>query len=165
MIGPDDPAPFEVINAQGNAPFLLVCDHASRAIPAAMHQLGLADWVLDKHVACDIGAAALTRSLAKRFDAPAVLAGYSRLIVDLNRQLDNSSAFMKVSDGIAIPGNIDMRSGNASSASIHSLRPYHDAVSAQLARFTPDAGKFPHWSPSIPARQYSTALCGAGISA
>jgi predicted N-formylglutamate amidohydrolase len=136
LIGPDDPAPFELINEQGSAPFLLVCDHASRAIPAAMQQLGVADWVLDKHVACDIGAAALTRSLAKRFDAPAVLAGYSRLIVDLNRQLDNSAAFVKVSDGIAIPGNIDMRERERQQRIDSFFTPYHDAVSAQLARFT-----------------------------
>jgi predicted N-formylglutamate amidohydrolase len=124
-----------LINEHGSAPFLLVCDHASRVMPAAMQQLGLADWVLDKHVACDIGAAALTRRLARRFDAPAVLAGYSRLIVDLNRQLDHSAAFIKVSDGIAIPGNIDMSARERQQRIDSFFNPYHDAVSAQLERF------------------------------
>lgn len=142
LIGPEDPAPFEILNPNGSAPFLLVCDHASKIFPRDMRQLGLADWVLEKHVACDIGAQALTRELSKRFDAPAVLAGYSRLIVDLNRQLDHSSAFIKVSDGIAIPGNIDMSESERQQRIDTFFTPYHRAVSEQLNRFL-EAGKIP----------------------
>lgn len=142
LIGPDDPAPFELLNPGGKAPFLLVCDHASKTFPRGMQQLGVADWVLEKHVACDIGAAALTRALSARFDAPAVLAGYSRLIVDLNRQLDHSSAFIKVSDGIAIPGNIDMSERERQQRIDTFFTPYHQAVSQQLARYL-QAGHIP----------------------
>jgi predicted N-formylglutamate amidohydrolase len=136
LIGPEDPPPFEVVNADGSAPFLLVCDHASRAIPHRMKQLGVADWVLERHVACDIGARALTLALSERFDAPAVLAGYSRLVVDLNRQLHDASAFIKVSDGIAIPGNIEMGERERAERIESFFDPYHGAVSAELARFT-----------------------------
>jgi predicted N-formylglutamate amidohydrolase len=135
LIGPEDPPPFTLYNEQGSAPVLLVCDHASRAFPAAMHQLGLADWVLDKHVACDIGAEMVTRHLADRLDAPAVLAGYSRLIVDLNRQLYHESAFIKVSDGIAIPGNLDIPDQEREQRIRSFFNPYHEAISAQLKRF------------------------------
>ena len=51
LIGPEDPPPFSIHNADGSAPVLIVCDHASRAIPKGMNQLGVADWVLDRHVA------------------------------------------------------------------------------------------------------------------
>ena len=135
LIGPGDPPPYTLYNENGAAPILLVCDHASREFPAAMHQLGLADWVLDKHVACDIGAAMVTRRLADRLDAPAVLAGYSRLIVDLNRQLYHDSAFIKVSDGIAIPGNLDIGEEEREQRIQSFFNPYHDAISRRLDDF------------------------------
>lgn len=135
LIGPDDPAPYSIYNAEGQAPVLLVCDHASKAFPRAMNQLGVADWVLDKHVACDIGAAMVTRYLADHLDAPAVLAGYSRLIVDLNRQTHSDSAFIKVSDGIAIPGNLDIGEEEKAERVAAFFTPYHDAISRQLDAF------------------------------
>jgi predicted N-formylglutamate amidohydrolase len=142
LIGPGDPPPYTVLNERGSAPFLLVCDHASRLFPRAMRQLGVADWVLDRHVACDIGAAALTRELSRRFDAPAVLAGYSRLIVDPNRQLHDASAFIKVSDGIAIPGNLDLSEREREQRIKSFFNPYHDAISRQLQAFV-DRGQVP----------------------
>jgi predicted N-formylglutamate amidohydrolase len=142
LIGPGDPPPFTVYNGSGSAPFLLVCDHASRRFPAAMRQLGLADWVLERHVAWDIGSDELTRCLADRFDAPAVLAGYSRLIVDLNRQLHHPSAFIKVSDGIAIPGNLELSELEREQRIESFFRPYHDAISEQLDRLQ-DSGRVP----------------------
>jgi predicted N-formylglutamate amidohydrolase len=135
LIGPEDPPPYSIYNAQGSAPILLVCDHASRQFPAAMHQLGLADWVLDQHVACDIGAGMVTRHLADRLNAPAVLAGYSRLIVDLNRQLHHESAFARISDGIAIPGNQDIGEQERVQRIQSFFNPYHDAITGQLNLF------------------------------
>ncbi len=135
LIGPDDPPPYSIYNADVTAPMLLVCDHASREFPAAMHQLGLADWVLDQHVACDIGAGMVTRHLADRLNAPAVLAGYSRLIVDLNRQLDHESAFTRISDGIAIPGNLDIGEQERQQRIQSFFNPYHGAISQRLDVF------------------------------
>lgn len=135
LIGAGDPPPYSLYNEQGKAPYLLVCDHASREFPSAMQQLGLADWVLDKHVACDIGAAMVTRHLADRLDAPAVLAGYSRLIVDCNRKLHDPSAFIKVSDGIAIPGNQDIGVDERKQRVDSFFNPYHDAISRRLDEF------------------------------
>lgn len=136
LIGPSDPPPVTVYNSSGRAPVLLVCDHASRKFPAAMQQLGLADWVLDKHVASDIGAEMVTRHLADRLDAPAVLAGYSRLIVDLNRRLHHESAFIRVSDGIAVPGNLDIGEIERNQRIQSFFDPYHDEISRQLQRFS-----------------------------
>ncbi|KAA9130472.1 N-formylglutamate amidohydrolase [Marinihelvus fidelis] len=132
MLGPGDPAPFEILNPQGRAPFLLTCDHASRAFPGTLRQLGVADWVLERHVARDIGAAGLTRALSARFDATAVLAGYSRLVIDLNRHPDDPTAFVRVSDGIAIPGNLGLDQAQRQLRIEALFNPYHDAIEAQL---------------------------------
>jgi len=135
LIGPGDPPPFMIYNDNGKAPVLLVADHASPYFPANMNQLGLADWVLDQHVAWDIGSDRLTRFLSDRLDAPAVLAGFSRLIVDPNRQLDTPSAFMEISDGIAIPGNIGLDETQKALRVQSFFKPYHDAIADRLNAF------------------------------
>lgn len=133
MIGPDDPPPFEVCNPDGTAPILLVCDHASRVLPAAVGRLGLPLEALQRHIAYDIGAADLTRMLAAHLDAPAVLAGYSRLLIDLNRQPGDPQSILEESDGIPIPGNQGL--GEAEQEARASLFhwPYHHAIDTQFA--------------------------------
>ena len=115
---------------------LLVADHASPYFPAGMNQLGVADWVLERHVAWDIGSDELTRYLADALDAPAVLAGFSRLIVDPNRKLDDRTAFIQVSDGIAIPGNLDLDEAQKALRVQSFFEPYHNAIDKRIERFT-----------------------------
>jgi len=122
-------------NDHGRAPVLLVADHASPFFPAAMNQLGLADWVLERHVAWDIGSDQLTRFLADELDAQAVLAGFSRLIVDPNRKLEDPTAFIEISDGIGIPGNIGLDAEQKALRAQSFFRPYHDAITARLECF------------------------------
>ncbi|NNF67823.1 MAG: hypothetical protein HKM98_09980 [Gammaproteobacteria bacterium] len=132
LIGPEDPAPFEIVNPDGKAPVLLVCDHASRAFPRHMARLGLDRSVLDQHIAWDIGSAGVTRYLSDRFDAPAVLAGYSRLLIDCNRQLYDPTAFVKVSDGVAIPGNLNLSEDEKWLRVQSFYWPYHNAITEQI---------------------------------
>ncbi|MDH3645633.1 MAG: N-formylglutamate amidohydrolase [Gammaproteobacteria bacterium] len=132
LIGPADPPPFEILNPDGEASVLLVCDHASHAFPRHMARLGLDPSVLDRHVAWDIGSADVTRYLSERFDAPAVLGGYSRLLVDCNRQLYDPTAFVKVSDGIAIPGNLNLSEDEKWLRVQSFYWPYHNAITEQI---------------------------------
>ena len=85
---------------------LLICDHASNAVPEGV-DLGIGADLFDKHIAIDIGAAPLTEALAARLGAPAILATVSRLVIDLHRQPDHASLIPATSDGHVIPGNID----------------------------------------------------------
>lgn len=138
LIGPGDPPPYMTYNDHGKASVLLVADHASPYFPAAMNQLGLADWVLEKHVAWDIGSDELVRCLADELDAQAVLAGFSRLIVDPNRRLDDPSAFLAVSDGVAVPGNIDLGEEDKALRVASFFNPYHEAIATRLEAFIAD---------------------------
>lgn len=133
LLGPDDPPPFEVVNAEGRRPLVLICDHASRAVPSRLGRLGLEDWVFERHVAWDIGAAGLTRLLAERLDAPAVLGGYSRLVVDVNRQPGHPGSIPVVSDGIAVPGNASLSAREAQARLDALFWPYHRCVGDLLA--------------------------------
>jgi predicted N-formylglutamate amidohydrolase len=122
-------------NDHGKARVLLVADHASPYFPAGLNQLGLADWVLERHVAWDIGSDRLTRFLADALDAQAVLAGFSRLIIDPNRRLDDPTVFVEVSDGIAIPGNLELDDAHKALRIQSFFTPYHDAIAGRLGRF------------------------------
>ena len=85
LLTSDDHPAARRINAGGAGPFVLTCDHASNKVPRALGDLGLSDEHFDRHIAFDIGAEGVTRRLSNAMDAPAVVAGYSRLVVDLNR--------------------------------------------------------------------------------
>ena len=132
LLGPGDPEPFGVINPHGQAGLVLICDHASRAIPAALDDLALDETVLCRHIAWDIGALEVARRLAARFDAPLVHAGFSRLVVDPNRALDDPTSIPVISDGVVVPGNRDLSEAARRRRVTACFQPYHDAVSAVL---------------------------------
>lgn len=127
--------PFERINPEGRAPVLLLCDHASAHVPADLNDLGLDSTLLRRHIAVDIGAGDVTRRLAPLLDAPALLCGTSRLVIDCNRHLDDPSSVPEVSDGIVIPGNVNLTAPDRAARESRFFAPYHAAVEASLAGF------------------------------
>ena len=135
LIGRDDPAPFVVLEEHGRASALVVCDHASRAFPRALDRLGLPELPSWQHIAWDIGAGELARGLAHALDAPAVLAGYSRLVVDCNRSPDDEEAFRKESDGWTVPGNQHLTEDDRRVRLASFFDPYHECIEAMLGGF------------------------------
>jgi predicted N-formylglutamate amidohydrolase len=135
LLGRDDPAPYVVLEEHGRAPALVVCDHASRAFPRAVRSLGLPELGIWQHIAWDIGAGELSRGLAHALDAPAVLAGYSRLVVDCNRSPDDPEAFRTESDGWAVPGNQHLSELDRRLRLASLFDPYHECIDAMLRGF------------------------------
>ena len=127
-----DPEPAAVHRAGADASLLFICDHAGRAVPAPLGDLGVPAGEFDRHIAWDIGAAALTLALADAFGATAILQAYSRLVVDCNRHPDRPDAMPEISDGTPIPANIDLTDAARAErvAAIHA--PYHAAISREL---------------------------------
>jgi len=101
----DRPA-FHWRHRDADSPVLLICEHASDYIPPAYANLGLAEGVQREHIGWDIGAAALARVLSDRLRAPLICAGYSRLLIDLNRPLTAPDSIPSVSDGWRVPANV-----------------------------------------------------------
>jgi predicted N-formylglutamate amidohydrolase len=130
----DDPPPLSLLNQGGTSPYLILGDHAGRAIPGALGQLGLEPDALDLHIAWDIGVAGLGERVAEMLDACFISQPYSRLVIDCNRGLESESSIAIRSDGIAIPGNAELSAANrvARQDAIH--RPYHTAIAAELER-------------------------------
>lgn len=134
LLGPDDPPPFTAIDAAGNPCAVLLCDHASNAVPAALDNLGLDGEARQRHVAWDIGAAEVTRHLAAMLSAPAVLSGYSRLVVDCNRALDDPTAMRQISDGLVVPGNRALDATARARRADSCYWPYHRKVTETIER-------------------------------
>jgi predicted N-formylglutamate amidohydrolase len=133
LIGDADPPAVVVINGSGAAPAVLVCDHASFAVPGSLGDLGLRADLRDHHICWDRGAAAVTRRLSARLDAPAVLGGYSRLVIDCNRKLGHETSIAAASDGIVIPGNALVSPEEAARRADAIFHPYHQAVEGLIA--------------------------------
>lgn len=129
--GKGDPEPVTIVNPDGDAPFVLVCEHASNYIPARYERLGLPESELLRHIAWDIGAADLTRGLAERLDATAFLSGASRLLIDCNRPLNSPTLIPGVSE-IPVPGNRGVDAEERQSRIRAWFEPFHAAISGHL---------------------------------
>ncbi|MDX3901782.1 MAG: N-formylglutamate amidohydrolase [Sphingobium sp.] len=132
ILGPDDPLPVRVFNAQGASPFLLLGDHAGSVIPAALRDLGLSAADRARHIALDIGVRGMGEALASQLDACFLHQTYSRLVVDCNRDPAGVEAMPDLADGMRVPGNIGLTDSERAAriAAIHA--PYHDAIAATL---------------------------------
>jgi predicted N-formylglutamate amidohydrolase len=123
---------YQAYNERKPARLLFLCDHASNAIPADLDLLGLTEADFARHIAYDIGAAELTKALADKFEAPALLARWSRLLVDLNRGSDDPTVVMKLSDGRVIPGNRDLDREAVVDRIRRFHAPYHAAIETKI---------------------------------
>ncbi len=117
-----------ILRPLGSSPFVFFCDHASNHIPAELHDLGLPQSELARHIAWDIGAAGVTEALSEIFDAPAILCDTSRLVIDCNRHLNATDLIPEVSDATVIPGNLNLSKADREARANRWFRRYHDAV-------------------------------------
>jgi predicted N-formylglutamate amidohydrolase len=132
LLGPSDPPPWSVYHGVGTASILLACDHASNRVPTVLDGLGIPPPALERHIGWDLGAGYLTRELAILLDAPAVLAGYSRLVVDVNRHPDDPTAFLPESDGQPVPANSGLSAAEREERVAAIFRPYHAEIERRL---------------------------------
>ena len=122
-----------LIEGGADARLLLVADHASNHVPEGI-DLGCDPALLEQHVAVDIGTEALTRGLAATLGAPAVLAGVSRLVIDLNRGPEAPGLVPANSDGHAIAGNVDLCPRERERRLTRYHATYHEAIAGALDR-------------------------------
>jgi predicted N-formylglutamate amidohydrolase len=134
LLTSSEPSPFYVVNPLAEAPVLLVCDHASCRFPQALGDMGLDPFARRCHLAIDIGAGKLTEKIAKSLGFTAVIAQYSRLVIDCNRQLMDPGAFLEYGDGILVPGNRNLSQADKDARADAIYWPYHNAIEDQIAR-------------------------------
>lgn len=129
-----EPCPVETIEGALESGVLILCDHASNAVPPDLGDLGLPESQFERHIAYDIGAAAVTRSLARRLDAPALLTRFSRLIIDPNRGRDDPTLVMRLSDGAVVPGNARVDEAEIARRIARFYDPYDAAIETAIHR-------------------------------
>lgn len=135
---------FRRMNPDGAFPAVLACDHASRALPPHYGTLGLDDVDLLRHIAWDIGAAAVTESLSRLLDAPAIFSAYSRLLIDCNRNPGDPTEICEASDGTQVPGNCDLDEAERLRRRKLYFEPYHQALAHAL-----DQARARHGAPAL----------------
>ena len=132
LLATDESAPITVHNANGRSPFLIVVDHASNAIPRSLGGLGIPETECERHIAWDIGIAAVSRFVADALDATLVQQNYSRLVIDCNRPLGSESSIPETSELTSIPGNVGLSEARKAVRFREIFRPYHDRIATEL---------------------------------
>lgn len=124
----DGAAPVRVLNRAGKSAFVILCDHASRHIPAKYGTLGLGAEERSSHIAWDPGALPVARRVAEMLDATLVESCVSRLVADCNRPLDAPDLVPEVSERTEIPGNrgLPIVERKRRIAAVHA--PYHACI-------------------------------------
>jgi predicted N-formylglutamate amidohydrolase len=134
LLAAGEPAPVTVYNVDGISPFLLVADHAGRAIPRALDRLGVPETELTRHIAWDIGIAGVGRMLADTLGAMLIQQNYSRLVIDCNRPPGAPSSIPEVSELTKIPGNVRVSDANKAVRAGAIFWPYHERIETELER-------------------------------
>lgn len=132
LLGAGDPPAFTVHNGGGRSPWLLIADHAGQRVPRVLHDLGLAQSELDRHIGWDIGIAGVTAQLATALDAVAITQTYSRLVIDCNRPHLSPTLIAERSDGTEIPGNAGLDPAQRQQRIDEIFAPYHARIVHEL---------------------------------
>lgn len=127
-----DPEPVELVNPDGGSRFFITCEHAGRAVPARLGDLGVPPAEMDRHIAYDVGAEGFSRRLSALLDAPLVMQRYSRLVIDCNRPLEAKDCIPEVSDKTPVPANAGLGAEDRRRRFAEIHEPYHRTVSELL---------------------------------
>lgn len=133
-IGAEEHESYRILPGRADAGVIVLCDHAENAFPAGYGTLGLPADQLQRHIAYDIGAAAITQRISEILGAPALLTRYSRLLIDPNRGIDDPTLIMRLSDGAVIPGNRQLDDEEREKRVRLYYAPYHRAIDAVIDR-------------------------------
>jgi len=136
LIAPDLTESYEIIPGRSDAGLILICDHAVNDIPAAYGTLGLEPNELERHIAYDIGALAVTRGVAQALGVSAIFTKFSRLLIDVNRGLDDPTLIMRISDGAVVPGNRHLNEAEHAKRIRVYYEPYHLAIDRMIETCT-----------------------------
>ena len=96
------------MSAKKKKRILIIADHASNYIPNSLDNLGLNKNLFKTHIAYDLGVKELCIDLSKLLKSKYITGEYSRLIVDLNRDLLDPTLIPEIVDRKIIPKNINL---------------------------------------------------------
>ena len=96
------------MSSKKNKRILLIADHASNYIPSSLKNLGLKDNQLNSHIAYDVGVKELCINLSNLLNSNYIIGEYSRLIIDLNRDISDPTLIPEIVDRKIITKNLNL---------------------------------------------------------
>jgi predicted N-formylglutamate amidohydrolase len=156
LLEPDELPPVIEVNRAGRSAFVIAVDHAGRAIPRRLNDLGVGKADLSRHIAWDIGALAVARGVSDILDAPLIAQRYSRLVIDCNRDPAVPTSIPTLSEHTRIPGNEDLSPTQRRARRLGVFDPYHQRLGALIDERLA-AGR-----PTILVAQHSMTDCFKG---
>jgi predicted N-formylglutamate amidohydrolase len=102
---PSDERVVDVINPHAQGEYIVICEHASNAVPAEFGNLGLRRDALSRPDAWDRGALDVATDMSIILDAPLIAQRVSRLVYDCSRNHTDPNAIPRFCDNQEIPGN------------------------------------------------------------
>jgi predicted N-formylglutamate amidohydrolase len=122
---------YKTLSGPNNDAFVFA-DHASNHIPDWIEGFGVPDADLERHIAWDIGTETVARDLCERLSCAGLLCGFSRLVIDANREPGTDGSIPTVSDGTPIPGNVDLSVPDAQERRTRLYDGYHTTLADAL---------------------------------
>ncbi len=132
LLETNEPLAFTIEHGDGASPFFITCDHAGKRLPRKLGKLGLPDHELERHIAWDIGASAVSTLLGDALDAFVIHQTYSRLAIDCNRNPAVDTSIVTLSETTVIPGNLHLDPVDRQQRINEIFMPYHDRIVAEL---------------------------------
>ena len=135
-------AAYEIAGEPGaGGPFVLSCEHATHELPEWEPAPGDRPF-LAAHWGWDIGAADLTRALCRLTGSCAVLARFSRLVCDPNREPAEPSFVVAEIDGAPLELNRGVDAAERQRRRERYFDPYHAAIDRTLRARRARGGEF-----------------------
>jgi predicted N-formylglutamate amidohydrolase len=134
MSEPFEHEAYEETLGKPDAPVVLSCEHASPRLPEPYGWPEQDRWLVGTHWSYDLGARALTLELARELSASAVLARFTRLLIDANRALSQPDLFRASAEGKPVHLNQDLDDAERAQRVERYYRPFHTALDEALAR-------------------------------
>lgn len=131
---------YDVRRGDPYVPILITCEHAANALPEGV-DLGISQQLLDSHWGWDRWAADVLRRFAPALGATTVCSRLSRLLIDVNRGLEDDTLIRPHAEDGPIPANQELTPAQVEDRVQRFHAPYHTAVDAELGRLVERHGR------------------------
>ena len=115
-------------------PVVLLCEHASQILPEPWSWSDADQWLVGTHWAIDIGVADLCRELVHELGCSALLARFTRLLIDANRPLTAPTLMRTVAEGQTVAMNQHIAPEDRAARIAGFWTPYHTAAGDLVSR-------------------------------
>lgn len=128
--------PFTEINPNSNVPLILLGEHAGFSLPDDTNRLGvpLSMFQDDLNFAGDHGTRRILFQLARKTGATTLLGRYSRLLIDLNREVDHSQLIWSNHHNISVPYNQNISDEEKRHRLVNYYTPFHNRLFFHIKR-------------------------------